>query len=66
MFRNDYIFLLYTISGRSKCIATESILWNWEKFQIAVENVDNELRYVKDKRFYGAFSLYIGKYTIEF
>ena len=43
-----------------------SVLWNWEKFQIAVENVDNELRYVKDKRFYGAFSLYIGKYTIEF
>lgn len=39
---------------------------NWEKFQMAVKNVDNELRYVKNKKFYGSFSLYVGKYSIKF
>ncbi len=43
-----------------------SISCNWEKFQMAVKNVDNELRYVKNKKFYGSFSLYVGKYSIKF
>ena len=41
-----------------------TVLNNYEAFQLSVEKVENELRYVENNRFYGSFIVNIGKYSI--